>query len=208
MNPKAFIKNGPQKPEDLIGKARTVAHIYCEMAKSGETTPIQLLLYGQPGVGKSATCRIIANALAHHPSAISHLSAGQLTVDHVKQWMNDFRYYHDQWRVYWIEEVDAVNPAVEVLLLQFIDEMPDRNAILVTSNEMMSGISARFQSRMQAIRFDKPEVDDVEKFLLNRWPELGDVAKEIAEANNGDVRASLNDSQAELNARQFGEKKS
>ena len=204
MKPSELIRKGPQTTEDLIGKARSVAQVYHAKAQSGDTDPIKLLCYGPPGVGKSATCRIIANALAIHPSSISHLSASELTVDQVKGWMHEFGYHHEQWRVFWIEEVDAVNPAVEVLLLQFIDKMPDKHAILVTSNEKMSGIEDRFQSRMQAIRFDHPEVDDVEKFLIGRWPELGIIVREIAEANNGDVRASLNDVQGELDLRKFG----
>ena len=204
MKPVELIRKGPQTPEDLIGKARSVAKVYHAKAKSGEPDPIKLLCYGPPGVGKSATCRIIANTLAIHSSDISHLSASQLTVDQVKGWMHEFGYHHDQWRVFWIEEVDAVNPTVEVLLLEFIDEMPDKHAILATSNEKMSGIEDRFQSRMQAIRFDHPEVEDVEKFLTERWPELGTIAKEIAEANNGDVRASLNDAQAQIDFAKYG----
>jgi hypothetical protein len=109
--------------------------------------------------------------------------------------MTELRYVNDQWRVYLIEEVDAVNPDVETLLLHFLDLLTNKTAVLATSNERMSGIEDRFQSRMQAVRFDKPTVRDVEKFLIDRWPELGPVAREIAEANNGDVRASLNDAQ-------------
>jgi DNA polymerase III delta prime subunit len=91
-------------------------------------------------------------------------------------------------------------------LLQFLDELSDRHAVLVTSNEQMSGISQRFQSRTQAIKFEKPSVDDVEEFLRSRWSELGDAAREIAEANNGDVRASLNDSQMHLDVEKYSKK--
>lgn len=205
MTPVEYIKNGPKKPDDLIGKARSVAKVYCAKAKSGCDDPLRLLFYGDPGIGKSATCKIIASELAEHPMCLRHMSAKQIKADDVRDWMHELRYLNDQWRVYWIEEVDAVNPDVEVLLLQFLDELPKKHAVLVTSNEQMSGISGRFQSRFLAVKFERPTVDDTKKFLLSHWPELGKkVAMEIAETNNGDVRASLNDAQAAIDVKKYG----
>ena len=206
MTPQEFVRRGPQSPDDLIGKAHHVAKVYYARAKSGDIEPMRLLFYGQPGTGKSAACRIIANALVDHSTSIRHISAKQITVDNIREWMKDFHYHTDQWRVYWIEEVDAVNNDVEVLMLQFLDEMPVKSAVLATSNEQMSGISNRFQSRMQAFRFQRPDVEEVEKLLLNKWPELGIISKEIAEANNGDVRASLNDAQSHVDVLRYQKK--
>ena len=207
MSPEEFIKSGPQKPEDLIGKARSVAQVFCARARSGVVSPIKALFYGSQGIGKSAVCKIIANHLVDHPIMLRHLSAKQITAEMIRDWMRDLQYKNDQWRVFWIEEVDAVNPDVEVLLLQFLDELPDKNAFLATSNEQMSGISPRFQSRCQAVKFEKPAVDEVEKFLLHHWSKLGKkVAHEIAESNGGDVRASLNDAQGALDMEKYGVK--
>ena len=207
MTPEEFIATGPQTPEDLIGKARSVAQVFIAKIRSGNIAPIRLLCFGPPGIGKSATCKIIANVLVDHPVYLRHMSAKEITVEHVRDWMHEISYYNDRWRAYWIEEVDAVNPDVETLLLQFMDKLPERNAVLVTSNERMSGIEDRFQSRCKAIKFERPSVGEVERFLLARWPELGAVvAREIAEANNGDVRASLNDCQLEIDFRKFGRK--
>lgn len=206
MTPEEFLKSGIKTPDDLIGKARSVAQIFCAKAKSNDIAPIRLLFYGQPGIGKSAVCRLIANTLSVHPYMIHHVSAGQLSVEKIREWMEGFQYVNEAWGVFWIEEVDAVNPAVEVLLLQFLDELPTRNAVLVTSNEQMSGISGRFTSRCKAIRFAKPSVDEVETFLMDRWPELKETAREIAESNNGDVRASLNDAQMALDVDRYTDK--
>ena len=207
MTPIEYLKLGPKSEQDLIGKAKIVTQIFCGQAQSNDISPIRLLFYGPPGVGKSAACKLIAKALAKHPSDIRHVSAGQLTADHIRDWMNDLNYYNGEWKVYWIEEVDSVNPSVAVLLLQFMDSLVDRCAFLSTSNEKMSGIEDRFQSRCQTMRFERPKVDEVERFLLERWPELGVSAHEISEYNNGDVRASLNDAQNELNFRKFGSSK-
>jgi len=204
MTPEEFVRNGPNNPEDLIGKAKMVARVFCSKVRSGGKSPIRLLLYGPPGVGKSATCKIIAHSMIDHPVSLRRMSAKQVTTEQVRSWMQEIHYINNKWQVYWIEEIDAVTPDVEVLLLQFLDLLPDNNAVLVTSNEQMSGISSRFQSRCQAIRFDKPSIEEVEEFLRIRWPELGEEAREIAEANNGDVRASLNDAQGELDMRKYG----
>ena len=206
MTPDDFIKNGPQKPEDLIGKGQTIARLFIDKVKSGVVSPIKILCYGQPGIGKSATCKIIARALVRHSSEMRHMSAKAISVDHIKDWMQDFAYVSDQWRVYLIEEVDEVNSDVETLLLHFMDELPDRSAILVTSNEKMSGIEDRFQSRCRTFKFERHPAKEVEKFLLSRWPELGEAAREIAESTNGDVRASLNDAALELDNRKYGKK--
>jgi len=203
MTPKEYIKDGPQKPDDLIGKGKTIAKVFCAKVKSGVTDPIVLYCYGPPGIGKSATCKIIAKFVAGHSSGIRHLSAAQVTAEHIRDWMNEMNYISDQWKVFWIEEVDAVNPTVQILLLQLLDILPKKVAFLFTSNEQMSGISTRFQSRAQVMRFEAPKVAEVSKFLLKHWPELGKVAHEIAETNNGDVRASLNDAQTEIDIQKY-----
>lgn len=204
MTPEEFLNNGPQSMDDLIGKARVVARIFYEKAKSGDDCPLRLLFHGMPGIGKSAVCKIIANSLSGNPSMVRHISAAQLTAEMVREWMNDFCYVRDDWSVYWIEEVDGVNEAVETLLLQFMDKMPKKSAILMTSNEKMTGLETRFTSRTKVIKFESPKTEEVENFLIGRWPELGEVAKEIAVNNNGDVRASINDAQLVFDKKKFG----
>jgi DNA polymerase III delta prime subunit len=122
----------------------------------------------------------------------------------MRDWLHDLRYRSDEWRVYWIEEADALNREVEVLMLQFLDDMPEKTAALLTSNESMSGISGRLQSRTQVIRFDRPSTNDVASFLLRHWPELENDASEIANTNGGDIRASLNDAQMHLDVKRYG----
>lgn len=206
MSPEELVRLGPTSPSDLIGKAAIVAKTFCCRIASGGKQPIKLLCYGDPGIGKTSVCRIVANSIAKHSSMIRRVSAVHLTVDSMKDWLQDLRYRGDGWRVYWVEEADAISPAVEVLMLQFLDDMPEQTAALLTSNESMSGISGRLQSRTQMIRFERPSTSDVANFLLRYWPELENDAREIAETNNGDVRASLNDAQMHLDVKRYGVK--
>ena len=92
MSPEEFIKNGPQKPEDLIGKARSVAQVFCARAKSGVVSPIKALFNGSQGIGKSVVCKIIAKSLVDHPVMLRHLSAVQITADHVRDWITELQY--------------------------------------------------------------------------------------------------------------------
>ena len=203
MTPADLLATGPGGPAEMIGKAASVARVLCGRAASGETRPIKALLYGDPGVGKSAICRMVANRLVEHSAGIHHASGCQVSPDTVRDWLHDLHYRLDGWRVFWIDEVDSVSPGVEVLLLQLLDLLPDCNAALFTSNATMTGITARFQSRTQAIQVERPAAAAVERFLLERWPGLGEAAREIAEANGGDVRASLNDAQMQLDAEKY-----
>ena len=179
MTPKEFSREYPKAIDDLLGNGASVARVVIGRVKSGDVQPIQLLCHGDPGIGKTATCRIIANAIAEHPVHIRRVSARLLTEDHMRDWMHDLHYIADQWRVYWVEEVDLVNPAVAGTLLQFLDDMPVKTAALFTSNEAMSGLEGRFQSRCEMIRFERPGVLEVEALLKKHWPELGDAAREI-----------------------------
>lgn len=198
MTPEEWIARGPTVPQELIGKAGAVARVYCNKVKAGTILPLRLLFHGPPGCGKTSCCRLLAHTLAPHATNIRHTSAAQVTVDHVKDWIAGLRYHTDTWQVWWIDEVDAVNPTVEVLLLQFLDEMPTMHAFLATSNEQMTGISQRFQSRTHAVGFTAPSADEVHRFLIRLWPSLGPVAREIAEACGGDVRQALNDAQMQM----------
>jgi len=201
MSPDDLIGTVFESPEQLIGKASVVGRVYLRKVQAGLARPLKLLLYGDPGVGKSAVCVILAQAMTSHATGVHHASAKEISPEMVRVWLHDIRYYpQTRWRVFVVEEIDAVSSDVETLFLQLLDRLPDHNAFLCTSNSELTNLTARFQSRTKAIRVDAPTVGEVEAFLLKHWPALGAVAHEIAEANGGDVRASLNDAQMELDA--------
>ncbi len=188
----------PQKPDDLLGIAGKVAKVQIKRARNHPKSRIRLLLYGEPGCGKSATCRIIANSIAETGN-ISHVSACQITADTIRGWIEECKYMRSGWRIYHIEECDAMNPTVQILMLQFLDLLPEMSAVLCTSNLKMQELSDRFQSRFQCIKINRPVEASVINFLYKNWPELRECnARRIAGDTKGDIRAALNDAQAQL----------
>lgn len=185
----------PRCPADFLGNAGRIAQV--QIAKAARPGRIRLLLYGEPGCGKSAACRVIAEHIAQAHN-VSRLSASQLNAETMREWISEGRYRRSEWRVYHLDECDAINPTVEILMLQFLDDLPPLSAVLCTSNLGMGQLTDRFQSRFQCIEVKRPTLPQVEDFLLGHWPELGEKARQIALATNGDVRAALNDAQARL----------
>jgi len=205
MNPSDVLEKGPEGPQDLIGKAATVAKVLCGKADSGSLSAVKILLYGEPGIGKSAICRILSRKLATESWNAIHISAAQVTGEMVKDWMQSLRHLRTTWAVWWIEEADAVNPGVEKLLLQMLDTMGAQTALLMTSNTSLGELSDRLQSRMQAIEVTPPDEEEVVDFVYKRWPEVGLYEiEEVVEANNGDVRATLNDIQMLIDMAAYG----
>jgi len=195
MTPDQFI---PVAPGDLLGTAGQIAAVQIHKAMRLDAV-LRLLLHGEPGCGKTAACRIIANAIAK-PHDISHCSAADLTAEQVRDWsMESHLIRGNEWRVYHIDECDAMNPTVGLLMLKFAEDLAPRTALLCTSNLGMGELSHRFQSRFQTFHVGKPAVSAVAIWLTRQWPALGsERAVEIARATNGDVRAALNDAQAWL----------
>ncbi len=191
----------PQKPDDLLGIAGKVAKVQIRRARNHPKNRIRLLLYGKPGCGKSAACRIISNSIAA-PHNISHVSACEITADRIREWIKEGEQMRieSDWRIYHIEECDALHPVVQVLMLQFIDIIPEQTAIICTSNLNIHELSDRFQSRFQCVKILRPTEKEITEFLRKHW--LGDLGgfciDDIAKNVNGDVRAALNDAQAQL----------
>jgi len=201
--PEEILTSGPQTPADLCGPAAVIARIQCaKAARNTEGRPVKLLLHGEPGCGKSAICKLTAEALT--PQFITErISGQQLTADGVREWIDHARYIPTAWIVRIVEEVDLVSPQAEALLLQYLDVMPKQAALLCTSNEKMGDLSNRFQSRFQVIEVAPPTIAQLAQWLIGRWPDSAVECGEIAANNQGDVRAALNDLQTHYDEKEF-----
>jgi replication-associated recombination protein RarA len=185
----------PMLPADLVGIPGKVARTQIAKARRSKDGRIKVLLTGPPGCGKSSACRVIASQIAK-PHEISRVSAGQLTADMVRDWIANGHYRRDSWQVYHLDECDAINPTVEILMLQMLDELPPATAVLCTSNSGMGDLSERFQSRFQVVQLGRPSTTEVAEFLAARWADAGARRLgEIAQGTGGDIRAALNDLQ-------------
>lgn len=188
----------PKVPDDLIGRAGMIARLAISRVERGADR-LRYLLYGPPGTGKSAACRMIAAAMDTESVYVSHVSAAQLTAEIVRGWIDEGRHHQTNWTVRHIDECDQINPTVELLMLQMMDELPERNAVLCTSNLAMDQLTDRFQSRFQCVEIPRPMAGEVATFMARNWPGLGKAhANEIANKTNGDVRAALNDAAMQL----------
>lgn len=201
--PDQILQSGPRKPSDLCGPAAVIARIQCAKAdRNTDGRPVKLLLHGEPGCGKSAICKLTAEALT--PQFITERVSGQqLTADGVREWIDHARYIPTAWIVRIVEEVDLISPQAEALLLQYLDLLPKQTALLCTSNKAMGDLGNRFQSRFQVLEVERPTPDEVAAYLINLWPDDFLEIRDIAAAQNGDVRASLNDLQTYFDEREY-----
>ncbi|WP_309382034.1 ATP-binding protein [Cerasicoccus frondis] len=205
MTPEEFIISGASSPDDLIGMAGKVSRVQVRKAsKNTAGTPIKLLLYGEPGCGKSETAKCISEALSPVGQR-NRLSGQHLTADDIRSWIEDTKYSQQSWIIWVIEEVDSLSKAAQTLILQYMDQMGPFHALICTSNCDLDHLSDRFQSRFQTIEVKRPQAEEVANFISGRWAIDYDMAFEIAEANYCDVRASLNDAQMELDMQEYGE---
>ncbi|MCM8542396.1 MAG: AAA family ATPase [Lentisphaeraceae bacterium] len=202
MNPNSYK---PKSAGDLVGLVRKVVSIQVSKIKSNKLERLFLLLHGPAGCGKSSACQIIADSL-NSTFPVTHISACAITPDIVREWINDTYYSRmdGDWRVFWIEECDALSSTVETLMLQLLDKVSDRTAILCTTNKN-SNLTDRFQSRFQSIRIPKLSSDEIYHFLFSKWPSLGHkTIQDIVGNCKGDVRAALNDAQGHWDYIEFG----
>lgn len=204
MTPERILALGPQSWQDLIGPARLIARVQCaKAAANADGTPVRLLVHGEPGCGKSSICRLVAEALRPR-FTIGRVSGQHVSADDVREWISDtYLGGHGAWTVRIVEEADALSAAAQVLILQYIDLMPSWHALLCTSNQTLSALEDRFQSRFQCIAVKRPSVHDVADFIRERWAEIAEHSTAIAQGNAGDVRASLNDAQTHLDVARF-----
>lgn len=80
--------------------------------------------------------------------------------------------------------------------------MPTYHAIIATTNLQLSALQQRLQSRFKVHRFEGVSLDAIALFITTKWTIPHDVAMKIAQSADGDVRQSLNDTEAYLEAKE------
>lgn len=199
----------PLTSADFIGEARRIALMLeakaVELLKAStdkQPANAKMLLFGQPGTGKTRLAEMFANLLAWHPTAIESTNGRNLTIDVVRRWQEAARYLTigGQWTIKIVNELDTAPPASQDLLLTLIDDMPRYSAFIGTSNLQLNLLSERFETRLQQFKVRAPSTEEIATFLAEKWGLKKKRAMEVAVGSGGNVRCAFLDTQSLLDA--------
>lgn len=198
------IEFKPRNPTDFIGQTSLIASLLtnrCKVMRPHEHASLKVLLYGEPGVGKSEIAMMAARVLVSGQNAdvcIEKHNGRGVNLARVQDWAKNWRStLWDGWIVHVIDEVDLVTKEAQDALLTLLDDMPGRRAFIGTSNQDLEQLTPRFQTRLQQFEVERPTDSEVAEFLRKHWGQSLDATEisQIAEGANGNVRAALLDAQ-------------
>lgn len=204
MNPSSYR---PTSFEGLIGPAaRLGLEIHAKLQRlNPRTDTLRYMLCGEPGVGKSLLCSIIALILAgdarNVPFCVEKISGPKLNAETVTAWHNNrgIGTLYGDWTVKIIEEADKIPHIAQVQMLDYLDSLTPGTAILCTSNKDSAEITERFHTRFQFREVAAPTQEEIAAFLRRQWPGLRPVeVNMIAMGAGGNVRAALLDAETAL----------
>jgi replication-associated recombination protein RarA len=200
-NPSSYI---PTNPDDFIGGANKVGKILHTKAKSlaKGSGNMKVLIYGAPGVGKTAIANMVAATLTRHPTEVESLNGRNVTLDVVRRWQQDARYASllGGWTVKIVNEMDLCPQAAQDVLLTYLDELPLQFAFIGTSNLQLDLLVERFQTRLQQFKVTAPQTSELAEFIAKRWKLAKAACNQIAVGSGGNVRAALLDTESMLDA--------
>jgi len=193
----------PRSASEFIGPAFKLASLFDHKAancrKAGDT--VKVLIYGAPGIGKTALANYLASQLTVHPTEIESVNGRSVSVELIRHWQQSACYGSllGGYTVKIINELDTCPRAAQDLLLTFLDEMGPRTAFIGTSNLELSLLAERFQSRLQQFKLAAPDTSALVDFIA-RWQLPPKLCAQIAVGSGGNVRAALLDAQSVMEA--------
>jgi replication-associated recombination protein RarA len=187
----------PGRPNELIGPARKIAADLLRLAervKDGRNT-LKLLLYGKPGNCKTDIAGMICKVLAAGTLDVQSINGRNVSIDEVRYWQQNTAYgsLFGGWKVKLINEADLIPQIAQDLLLTYLDELPDHNAVLGTSNLDLGTLTERFQTRFRLVHVKPPTSGELARWLMQRWHVPKATADFIAVGADGNVRQALLD---------------
>lgn len=190
----------PTKPEHYAGRTAEWAAILFASAVEARISPepITWLLWGAPGVGKSTLAEQLALAISGHSMVVEHRIGSAVSVDVVRDWQRNacYRPLMGEYTVKVIDEIDGIAVTALTEIRFYLDHMPERTAIIATTNKSPSELQPQLQGRFEQYRFDAIDVTQMVSFLVRRCELPMDVAVSIAQNVNGDIRAALKDARS------------
>jgi len=153
----------PQQLGDLTLPQRDIERLQ-RMTDSGDV--MDLILYGEPGTGKTSAARILLKSMGvDHPLEVNGSSANG--VDYIRQKISPYARSTtvlQSKKVVFIDEADGLSKAAQSSLRYEIENK--RNARFIFTANEIGKLSEAIQSRMLSLCFDVPPADRIA--VLNR----------------------------------------
>ncbi len=215
MRPLSFR---PQIANDFIGATRVNAALVMSTVARVMKEPSRFahLYYGSPGSGKTALAMMAAMQLSGSPLAIEQLNGQSLSPDRIREWRQraPYKELFGNWTCKVVDELDAFSSGAESELITFLDGLPTQWGFVATTNrnlqtrkqseegivkdEMGPMVPFRIHSRMQVYKFKPVSTEEIATWLHALWIKDMEAARDIAAANEGNVRGALNDADRHL----------
>lgn len=199
----------PSSPAEFIGKTQRIAALLFKKAEQIKLTggSARWLFSGVPGVGKSRLATLLANNLAHHPTAIESLNGQSCSVEVVRQWERSlaFKPIPGEIAVRVIDEVDRLQDAAANEMRTYLDRIKPGNVIIATTNVPVDKLSPQLQSRFFCYAFEPIGPMEFAVWMRDVWGFPYDVAFDIGKRNLGCVRSALIDVESYQDGKELAE---
>lgn len=127
----------------------------------------QLLLSGVQGTGKTTIAKVLIRGMELDSSDVLTINASdERGIDTFRDTIKSFASTHPfgEFKIVHLEEADALTPAAQQALKQFMEEASDYVRFILTCNHE-NKIIAPIKSRCQHFCFRAPDHDDVAEYL-------------------------------------------
>lgn len=195
------IQFPPTKADDFIGPARLAAmnleKIVASCVAHGHA-PIRLFYGGPSGVGKTALALYAQQLLGVSKWALYNFNGTDWTIDTVRDMARTLQLAHNEifgaYRLITIHEADRMSEAAQVNSLSLLDALPNRTAIICTTNRPLADMEQRFQRRFKYTEVQRPTDKEIAD-LLRRWNIPEAVCRMIAAGAAGNVGMAMNEAE-------------
>jgi len=197
-------KYRPKSLHQMVGNPTFLGRLKRLSTSESERIPHLLLHSQHSGVGKTSLAYALANEWGyslHHFNASSKKTRGIEFVEDELTMMSQNGQYQ---QIFLLDEADQLTQAAQSALKGVIEH--SQGTFILTCNDI-SKISPALKSRCQTISFPKVSEEEIIKALariVSKEKADADIVnplwlKNIASANDGDLRASINCLQAYVN---------
>lgn len=162
------------------------------------------LFTGVPGVGKTDLAEHLAAAITgesfervHARMAVNvEVVNGQSwSVELVRAWQaaGIYRPLFGDYRVYLVDEIDAISLAALCECRSFLDRLPRGTIFLATTNKPITELQEQLQSRFKVFTFAPVADAELCDWLVKTYDVPPEVAMTAAQGSKGNVRAAKTD---------------